>query len=115
MAKPAFPSFAEHTPSKPVIIIVPPHYIEDCPFKVEEPIVWSPLDHIVNPTLPETLRHGIGYYPEALDRQEGHIVERPSESGAVQVLIAPRETAWSLLCGAEEDHHATKTSKGFPS
>jgi pre-mRNA-splicing helicase BRR2 len=54
------------------------------------------LDHINDKGLVETLKHGIGYYHEALDKQDKRIVQRLSESGAIQLLVAPKDTAWSL-------------------
>jgi hypothetical protein len=41
----------------------------------------------------ETLRSGIGYYHEALDKQDKRIVQRLFESGAIQVLVASKVVA----------------------
>jgi len=46
--------------------------------------------------LVDTLKHGIGLYHEALTKQDKRIVERLFQSGAIQVLIASKDTAWSL-------------------
>ncbi|THU99503.1 hypothetical protein K435DRAFT_939008 [Dendrothele bispora CBS 962.96] len=48
------------------------------------------LDHLSNEGLKETLKHSIGYYHEALDKQDKRIVQRLFESGTVQ------DSAWSL-------------------
>ncbi|KAF5342919.1 hypothetical protein D9757_014974 [Collybiopsis confluens] len=54
------------------------------------------LAHLTDEGLKETLRHGIGYFHEALSKQDRRIVQRLFESGAVQVLVASKDTAWSL-------------------
>jgi pre-mRNA-splicing helicase BRR2 len=36
------------------------------------------------------LKHGIGYYHEALDKQDKCIIQRLFESGAIQVLVASK-------------------------
>ncbi len=41
----------------------------------------------------ETLKSGIGYYHEALDKQDKRIVQRLFESGAIQVLVASKVVA----------------------
>jgi pre-mRNA-splicing helicase BRR2 len=46
------------------------------------------LDHLSDKALAETLKHGIGYYHEALSKQDKRIVQRLFESGAIQVLVA---------------------------
>ena len=48
------------------------------------------IDHISDQGLVETLKHGIGYYHEALDKQDKRIVQRLFESGAIQVLVASK-------------------------
>ncbi|KAF8970308.1 Sec63-domain-containing protein [Flammula alnicola] len=75
MSKPAYLAIKEYSPSKSVIIFVPSR--RQC-------------------RLVETLKHGIGYYHEALDKQDKRIVQRLFESGAIQVLVASKDTAWSL-------------------
>ena len=45
------------------------------------------LDHLSDKALAETLKHGIGYYHEALSKQDKRIVQRLFESGAIQVLV----------------------------
>ena len=48
------------------------------------------LDHINDKGLVESLKHGIGYYHKALDKQDKQIVQRLFESGAIQVLVASK-------------------------
>ncbi|GAW10525.1 Sec63-domain-containing protein [Lentinula edodes] len=54
------------------------------------------LEYVSDEGLKEVLRHGVGYYHEALSKQDKKVVQRLFESGAVQVLVASKETAWSL-------------------
>ena len=54
------------------------------------------LDHISDKGLVETLKHGIGYYHKALDKQDKCIIQRLFKSGAIQLLVASKDTAWSL-------------------
>lgn len=54
------------------------------------------LAHVRDKELAETLKHGIGFFHEALDRQDKRIVQRLFESGAIQVLIASK-VSHSLL------------------
>ncbi|KIP11835.1 hypothetical protein PHLGIDRAFT_124513 [Phlebiopsis gigantea 11061_1 CR5-6] len=113
MSKPAYLAIVEHAPTKPVIIFVPSRrqcrltaddLITHCGadddsnrfLNIEEGDLQPHLDHITDKGLIETLKHGIGYYHEALDKQDKRIVERLFQSGAIQVLIASKDTAWSL-------------------
>ena len=57
---------------------------------IEEADLQPHLDHISDRSLAETLKHGIGYYHEALSKQDKRIVERLFQSGAIQVLIASK-------------------------
>ncbi|THG98887.1 hypothetical protein EW026_g3361 [Hermanssonia centrifuga] len=113
MAKPAYLAIVEHSPTKPVIIFVPSRrqcrltaddIITHCGadddskrfLNIEEEDLQPHLDHINDKGLVETLKHGIGYFHEALDKQDKRIVERLFQSGAIQVLIASKDIAWSL-------------------
>ena len=53
-------------------------------------------------SLKETLKHGIGYYHEALDKQDKRIMERLFQHGAIQVLIASKVR---LLAGLKWTDH----------
>ncbi|KAG8936165.1 DEIH-box ATPase [Tulasnella sp. 418] len=113
MAKPAYLAIVEHSPNKPVIAFVPSR--KQCQLTVNDILVYCQadgnedrflnidpadlqphLDHIIDKGLIECLKHGIGFYHESLDRQDKRIVERLFEAGAIQLLVASRETAWSL-------------------
>ena len=48
------------------------------------------LKHVNDKALAETLQHGVGFYHEALSKQDKRIVEELFESGAIQVV-------WLLL------------------
>ena len=107
MSKPAYLAIVEHSPTKPVIIFVPSRrqcrltaddIITHCGadadsnrfLNIELEDLQPHLDHISDKGLVETLKHGIAYYHEALDKQDKRIVERLFQSGAVQVLIASK-------------------------
>lgn len=50
----------------------------------------KPLVHVRDQGLAETLKHGIGFFREALDRQDKRIVQRLFELGAIQLLLASK-------------------------
>ena len=107
MSKPAYLAIVEHSSTKPVIIFVPSRrqcrltaddIITHCGadddenrfLNIELEDLQPHLDHVTDKGLVETLKHGIGYYHEALDKQDKRIVERLFQSGAIQVLIASK-------------------------
>ena len=45
------------------------------------------LKHVNDKALAETLQHGVGFYHEALSKQDKRIVEELFESGAIQVVL----------------------------
>jgi len=113
MSKPAYLAIAEYSSTKPVIIFVPGR--QQCRLTAEDLLVHCGadddedrflnaelsdiqphLDHISDRGLAETLKHGIGFYHEALSKQDRRIVERLFQSGAIQVLIASKVRR--LLC-----------------
>ncbi|KAF7338196.1 putative ATP dependent RNA helicase [Mycena venus] len=114
MSKPAYLAIVEYSPTKPVIVFVPSRRqcrmtvddllthcaADDKPdrfLNVEDSSVLDPhFENITDRELVECLKHGIGYYHEALNKQDKRIVQRLFESGAVQVLVASKDTAWSL-------------------
>jgi hypothetical protein len=110
MAKPAYLAIREYSPSKPVVIFVPSR--RQCRLTVDDILthcfaddnsslflnielkdLQPHLDHITDKGLVETLTHGVGYYHEALDKQDKRIVHRLFESGAIQVLVASKVVA----------------------
>ena len=107
MSKPAYLAIREHSPTKPVIIFVSSR--RQCRLTVDNLLTHCSaddkpdlflnidltdlqphIDHISDQGLVETLKHGIGYYHEALDKQDKRIVQRLFESGAIQVLVASK-------------------------
>ncbi|KAJ2934391.1 hypothetical protein H1R20_g2701, partial [Candolleomyces eurysporus] len=113
MSKPAYLAITEYSPAKPVIVFVPSRRqcrltvddllthcsADDKPdrfLNVELEDIQPHLDHLSDKGLADTLKHGIGYFHEALDKQDKRIVQRLFESGAIQVLVASKDTAWSL-------------------
>jgi len=107
MSKPAYLAIIEYSPTKPVIIFVPSRrqcrltvddLLTHCAaddnsdrfLNIEEADLQPHLDHIDDRSLIEPLKHGIGYYHEALTKQDKRIVERLFQSGAIQVLIASK-------------------------
>jgi pre-mRNA-splicing helicase BRR2 len=108
MSKPAYLAIVEYSATKPTIIFVPSR--RQCRLTVDDILTHCSaddsadrflnnelddlqphLDHVNDKSLAETLKHGIGYYHEALDKQDKRIVERLFQSGAIQVLIASKE------------------------
>ncbi|KAI0062804.1 Sec63-domain-containing protein [Artomyces pyxidatus] len=113
MSKPAYLAISEYAPTKPVIIFVPSRQQcrmtaddlllhcssddnEDRFLNIELADLQPHLDHVSDRGLVETLKHGVGYYHEALSKQDKRIVERLFQSGAIQILIVSKDTAWSL-------------------
>lgn len=113
MSKPAYLAILEYSPTKPVIVFVPSR--RQCRLTVDDLLTHCAADdepdrflnleleklekhlaHVRDKELAETLKHGIGFFHEALDRQDKRIVQRLFESGAIQVLIASK-VSHSLL------------------
>ncbi|KAL0957930.1 hypothetical protein HGRIS_000111 [Hohenbuehelia grisea] len=107
MSKPAYLAIMEYAPTKPVIIFVPSR--RQCRMTVDDILTHCSaddkadrflnieledlqphLDHVKDTSLAEILKSGIGYYHEALDKQDKLIVERLFQSGAIQVLVASK-------------------------
>jgi pre-mRNA-splicing helicase BRR2 len=114
MFKPAYLAIKEHSPTKPVVIFVPSWRqcrltvddllthcaVDEKPdlfLNIELEDLQPHLDHINDKSLVETLKHGIGYYHEALDKQDKRIVQRLFESGAIQVLVASKVGCCSFV------------------
>lgn len=107
MSKPAYLAILEYSPTKPVIIFVSSRkqcrltaddIIAHCGsdedpkrfLNIEEEDLQPHLDHITDKGLVETLKYGIGYFHEALDKKDKRIVESLFKAGAIQVMIASR-------------------------
>ncbi|GAA6018807.1 hypothetical protein JCM10207_000247 [Rhodosporidiobolus poonsookiae] len=113
MAKPAYLAIAEYAEDRPVICFVPSRkqcrataddiltYCladqEESRFLNIEPAELAPhLEHVQDAGLKATLEHGVGFYHEALSKQDKRIVETLYTAGAIQVVVASKDTAWSM-------------------
>lgn len=113
MSKPAFLAITEYSPAKPVITFVPSrrqcrssaddillHCLadgnEDRFLNIDLEDLEPHLKHVSDQGLIEILRHGVGYYHEAMSKQDKRIVERLFDSGAIQLLIASRVSRFDL-------------------
>lgn len=113
MSKPAYLAISEYSVVKPVIIFAPSrkqcamtasdillHALADRDenrfLNIEEEDLQPHLDHVTDRSLVENLRHGVGIYHEALNKQDKKIVERLFQAGAIQVVVASRDVAWSI-------------------
>ena len=113
MSKPAYLAILEYSPTKPVLVFVPSR--RQCRLTVDDLLTHCAADdepdrflnieldelekhlaHVRDKELAETLKHGIGFFHEALDRQDKRIVQRLFESGAIQVLIASKVSNYQL-------------------
>ncbi|KAK0436334.1 P-loop containing nucleoside triphosphate hydrolase protein [Desarmillaria tabescens] len=110
MSKPAYLAIVEYAPTKLVIVFVPSQ--KQCRLTVDDLLIHCAaddkpdrflnievadiqvhLDHLRDEGLKEMLKKGIGYFHEAMDKQDKRIIQRLFESGAVQVLVASKDTA----------------------
>lgn len=113
MAKPAYLAINDWAGNKPVIAFVPSR--KQCKLtandiltyclanqegkrflNIEQEDLEPHLDRIQDSSLKDTLAYGIGFYHEALSKQDKRTVERLFESGAIQVLVASKDTCWAL-------------------
>ncbi|KAF3912422.1 hypothetical protein ABW20_dc0100492 [Dactylellina cionopaga] len=54
------------------------------------------LEKVQEKALAESLKHGIGYFHEALSKSDKQIVSYLFEAGAIQVLFATKDVCWEL-------------------
>ncbi|WVF70387.1 hypothetical protein IAT40_005177 [Kwoniella sp. CBS 6097] len=113
MAKPAYLAMVEHASNKPTICFVSSR--KQCKLtandimtycladedegrflNVEKEDLEPHLERLHDQDLAETLRYGIGYYHEALSKIDKKIVTTLFDQGAIKVLVASKDTAWSL-------------------
>ncbi|KAI8357996.1 Sec63-domain-containing protein [Mortierella sp. GBAus27b] len=113
MAKPTYTAITTHSPEKPVIVFVPSR--KQCRLTVAELLTFcaaddtpdrflhcerdalnTHLEHVQDKSLAESLEHGIGFYHEALSKGDKRVVETLFESGAIQVVVASRDTCWGI-------------------
>lgn len=109
MSKPVFLAIKEYagTNGKPVIVFVSSR--KQCRLTVDDLLIHAAasgkedqflnveveelrrhLEYLSDEGLKECLEKGVGYYHEALSKQDKKIVQRLFESGAVQVLVASK-------------------------
>jgi pre-mRNA-splicing helicase BRR2 len=113
MAKPTYLAITESSDARPVIVFVPSRkycrlaaqdLLQYCladqdPLRflsIEQADLEPHLERVQDASLQETLRNGIGYYHEGMTAQDRLIVERLYQLGAIQVVVASKETAWSI-------------------
>ena len=113
MAKPAYLAMVEHAAGRPTICFVASR--KQCKLTANDILTYciadedqyrflavdpedleEPLAQLQDQDLAETLRHGVGYYHEALSKRDKRIVTALFERGAIKVLVASKDTAWSL-------------------
>lgn len=116
MAKPAYVAITEYAPTQPVLLFVPSRkqakltandilaYAladndsdEPCRFlNMDEADLQPHLDRLQDAELVECVRHGVAFYHEGLSKTDRRAVERLFSAGAIQVMVASKDTVWSL-------------------
>ncbi|KAK1926565.1 putative Pre-mRNA splicing factor [Papiliotrema laurentii] len=113
MAKPAYLAMVEHAAGRPTICFVASR--KQCKLTANDILTYCladedeyrflnvdpedlepHLERLQDRDLAETLKYGIGYYHEALSKLDKRIVTALYEEGAIKVLVASKDTAWSL-------------------
>ncbi|KAI0164808.1 Sec63 Brl domain-containing protein [Xylariaceae sp. FL1272] len=117
MAKPTYLAITELSPDQPALIFVPTRKQtrstardilaacsadddEDRFLHVDIDQIRPLLERVQEEALAEAISHGVGYYHEALSSSDKRIVMHLYNQGAIQVLIASRDTCWELNCFA---------------
>ena len=117
MAKPTYLAVTQMSPDKPSMIFVPTRKQtrqtardllaacfadddEDRFLHADVKQIQPLLERISEEALAEALSHGIGYYHEALTQSDRRIVKYLYDQGAIQVLIASRDTCWEITSTA---------------
>ncbi|KAK3693836.1 Sec63 Brl domain-containing protein [Podospora appendiculata] len=117
MAKPTYLAVTQMSPEQPALIFVPSRKQtratardlltacladddEDRFLHVDIQQIQKLLERVQEEALAESLSHGVGYYHEALSQSDKRIVKHLYNNGAIQVLIASRDTCWELDCTA---------------
>ena len=117
MAKPAYLAIMEYAPSQPVLLFVPTrkqtkltvndilayaladseYETGESPFlNMEREDLKPHLDRVQDEELAEVLTYGIAFYHEGLSKGDRRVVERLFNAGAIQVMVASKDTVWSL-------------------
>ncbi|KAJ3210004.1 DEIH-box ATPase [Dinochytrium kinnereticum] len=113
MTKPTFAAISQMAGKKPALVFVPSR--KQCRLTAVELLTYCAadgepdkflhckpeelkphLESLTDKTLAETLSHGVAFFHEALSKSDKRIVERLYNAGAIQVVVASRETCWSI-------------------
>lgn len=108
MAKPTYIAITRLSPDRPVIVFVPNR--RQCRLTADELIAFAGDDfrriseeelepylaRVEDTALVETLRHGIGYYHEAMSAHDKRLVQRLFEAGAIQVVLVSKDICWNV-------------------
>lgn len=113
MARPAYTAITTMAEGKPVIVFVPSR--RQSRMTVDDLLTYAAaddqpdrflntkiaelqeyLDRLDDKGLAESLAHGIAYYHEALTKSDKALVQQLFALGAIQVMVASRDTCWSL-------------------
>ena len=121
MAKPAYLAIIEYAPAAPVLVFVPSrkqakltvddilaYALADADrdasesrfLNIEREHLQPHLDRLQDAELAACVSQGIAYYYPGMARGDRRIVERLFEAGAIQVMVASRDAAWSLPVSA---------------
>ena len=117
MAKPTYLAITQMSPDKPAMVFVPSRkqarattrdILAACVASEDEDRFlhadveeMAPLlERISEEALAEGIRHGVGYYHEALSISDKRIVKHLYDNGAIQVLVASRDVCWELTSTA---------------
>ncbi len=117
MAKPAYTATIEYSPDHPVLVFVPSRkqakltandllaYVqadsdreggESRFLNIESDDLKPHLEQVDDEDLRYLLEQGIGFYHNGMTRNERRVVERLFSAGAIQVVVADKETCWSM-------------------
>ena len=117
MAKPTYSNITQMSADKPAIVFVPSRkqvrataldVLASCTAEDDEDRFLHStvedmkplLERINEPSLIESISHGIGYFHEALSNSDKRIVSHLYTIGALQILIASRDVCWEIDCTA---------------
>jgi len=117
MAKPTYLAITEYAGSRPTIVFVPSRkqcrlsamdiqsycrgdQDESRFLNMDAKDLAPHLERVQDEDLKETLEYGIGFYHEGMSKQDKMIVERLYTAGAIQVVVASKDTAWSIPLSA---------------
>ncbi|KAJ3296866.1 DEIH-box ATPase [Rhizoclosmatium sp. JEL0117] len=113
MTKPTYLAITQMAGTKPAIVFVPSR--RQCRLTAADLLVHCAADDeekrflhcseeelapylndVEDKQLAEALQYGVAYFHEALSKSDKRVVEKLFRSGAIQVVVASRETCWSI-------------------